>query len=44
MNTGSHEKSGVEEFFGDLFLTKLNFSKIMRFGEFLRWRAEILRT
>ena len=44
MNTGPHEKSGVEEFFGDPFLTKLNFSKIMRSGEFLRWRAEILRT
>ena len=44
MNTGPHEKSGVEKFFGDPFLTKLDFSKINCSGEFLRWRAEILLT
>ena len=44
MNTGPHEKSGVENFFGDPFLTKLTFSKIMRGRQFLRLRAEILHT
>ena len=36
MITGPHEKSGVEKFFGDPFLTKLIFSEIMRGRQFLR--------
>ena len=42
--TGPHVKKWCGKFFWDPFLTKLNFSKIMRSGEFLRWRAEILHT
>ena len=34
MNTGPHEKSGVKIFFGDPFLTKVTFSKIMRGRKF----------
>ena len=36
MITGPHAKSFVEKFFGDPFLTKLTFSKIMRGRQFLR--------
>ena len=36
MITGPHEKNGGEKFFGDPFLTKLTFSKIMRGSQFLR--------
>ena len=42
--TGPHKKSSVEKNFGDPLLTKFIFSKIMRVGQFLRWRAQILHT
>ena len=34
MITGPHEKSCVEKFFGDLFLTKFTFSGAMRWSNF----------